>query len=70
MSNIILRVGTPTPVECAGRRYNLYQSDDGQLYLEAETGETLKVTVADDGEGSVVAQGTWVNVDIDNQEED
>lgn len=70
MSKIILEANSVTLVQCGSHMYNLYQSEDGQLYLETETCETLKVTVADDGDYPVVAQGTWIKVDVDNQEED
>ncbi len=69
MSKIILSTTSHTLVDCGGRLYTLCESDDGQLYIEAETCETLKVMIADDGEETIVlAQGTWINVDIDNQE--
>ena len=70
MSKIVLSDTSPTLVECGGLLYSLIKSEDGQLYIEAETCETLKVTVADSGEGLILAQGTWISVEIDNQEEE
>lgn len=70
MSKITLQVTNATLVQCGENLYALFQSEDGQLYIEAETSETLKVTVSDDGDCPVVAQGTWINVTVDNQEEE
>ncbi len=70
MSKIILYVNTPTLIQCGGHEYSLFQGEHGQLYIEAATGETLKVTIADDGGYPVIAQGTRIYVDIDNQEEE
>jgi hypothetical protein len=64
MSLVKLSVDSITSIMCGGKMYNLCESEDGQLYIEAESSDLLAVTISDCGDDGVSVEGTWVNIKI------
>lgn len=62
MATITLNKEHATPVRVGSHLFNLWEGDDGGLYIEAPDWSGLTVTVSDDDESEVKVSGAWLTV--------
>ena len=69
MSKIILENEHMAEVQCAGRVFNMFEADDGGLYIESADQFPLNITITDDGESVIKALGQWAIITATPSEE-
>jgi len=70
MSTVIIADSEhPTQIQVGDKLFDLYQGDDGTLYIEGSEDERLEFTISDNDESVVTAIGFWVNIDFAKETE-
>ena len=62
MATLILSKDHATIVRAGGRLFNLWEGNDGGLYIETPDRDGLTVTVSDDDESEITASGMWLTI--------